>query len=111
MIKQGGNLDRFLVVAMAAALCWWWPREPDLTHYYARINGKMTLDHVRHLIGFDEDHPDGRKTDSGAFERAWSFLDGACITGVFDPNGFCYYKEIAPQFCGATPLMADYIDR
>jgi hypothetical protein len=76
---------------------------------YSQVVGGMTVDEVREIMGRKEDPPDERMTMTGEFERSWTFEDGARYTVVFDKNGRSIYKEIAPDYCGVTPLMGKYV--
>ena len=72
----------------------------------------MTLDLVRQIMGGNEEEPDKRETETGEFERSWTFAaGGGRITVVFDQNGRSTYKEFVPSYCGVTPLMAKCISK
>jgi hypothetical protein len=77
---------------------------------YSQVRGKMSLDEIRKVMGRPEDPPDKRRTTTGEFERSWTFEDGGRYTFVFDKDGWSTYKEMAPAFCGVTPLMGKCID-
>ena len=77
---------------------------------YSRVEWGMTIDEVREAMGRNEDPPDERMTMTGKFERSWTYEDGARCTVVFDRDGHSIYKEIAPSYCGVTPLMGEYVE-
>lgn len=77
---------------------------------YSIVVGGMTVGEVREIMGREEDPPDERRTTTGEYERSWTFKDGTRYTVVFDKQGRSIYKEIAPGYCGVTPLMGKYID-
>jgi hypothetical protein len=101
-----------LIAAMAVGVGRWLYRASGRQglQSYAQVLGGMTLDEVRAVMGKSEDSPDERGTTTGEFERSWTFPDGARYTVVFDKEGRSIYKEIAPDYCGVTPLMGKYIE-
>ena len=86
-----------------------WHSETALMHRYAQIVGGMTVEQVREVMGRNEDQPDQRTTTTGEFERSWTFQDGTRFTFVFGSDGKLTYSEIAPSYCGVTPLMTKYV--
>ena len=98
------------VATIIAVILWF--RTPDWKRCYAQITSKMTVHQVREIMGRDEDESDNGTTAAGEFEKSWTF-DGSDtrITVVFDQNGHSIYKELAPSFCGVTPLMGKLIPK
>jgi hypothetical protein len=90
-------------------------RQPHLTfemallHRYSQVVGGMTVEQVREVMGRGEDRPNERKTTTGEFARSWTFAGGIRLTFVFSKDGKVTYKELAPSYCGVSPLMAKYV--
>ena len=101
-----------LIISVTAFGVMWWHRASEYRRCYARVLGGMTLDQVRQIMGGNEDEPDERETETGEFERSWTFAaNGARITVVFDKTGRSTYTEHGPSGCGVTPLMDKYISK
>jgi hypothetical protein len=83
--------------------------EAQMARRYSGVVAGMTVDQVRQVMGRNEDQPDERQTTTGEFERSWTFENGVRFTIVFDKDGHSFYIELAPDYCGNTPLMGKYI--
>ena len=88
-----------------------WFYVPHWQRAYSRVVGGMTLDEVRRVMGRFEDLPDERVTETGELERHWTFEPDFRLTIVFDKNGRATYREMAPNYCGVTPLMGKYHEK
>ena len=77
---------------------------------FAQVRWNMTVDEVRKIMGRQEDPPDKRRTKTGEFELSWTFERSGRYTVVFNQEGRSTYKEIAPYYCGVTPLQDKYIE-
>src|SRR5262245_37659716 len=97
----------FIVVVVGVSRRWLAAAEVPGLQSYAKVSGGMTVEEVRQIFGREEDPADERKTATGEFERSWTFGKGR-FTVVFDCEGRSYYKELAPAYCGVTPLMDKY---